>query len=77
MSTNVPKAPLKSNRKGDPPSRKQIRGNLTKPSSNEDIILNFKVSSEFRRDFKIAAAIQGITQSKLLIEAFEVWKERH
>ena len=32
---------------------------------------------EFKRDFKIAAATQGITQSELLQQAFTEWRQRH
>lgn len=37
--------------------------------------LNFKVSEEFRQEFKIAAAVAGIKNKELLIEAFELWKK--
>jgi hypothetical protein len=41
------------------------------------VALNFRVPAEFKRDFKIAAATQGITQSELLQQAFSEWRQRH
>jgi predicted HicB family RNase H-like nuclease len=36
--------------------------------------MNFKVSPEFKRRFRIAAAERGVRLNELLIEAFEVWE---
>lgn len=76
MATSIPTPPLKSG-KGEPPLRNQTRNNLSKPSPGDNTALNFRVPSEFKKDFKIAAASQGITQSELLRQAFMQWKERH
>lgn len=77
MATSIPIAPSKVSRKGEPPKFHETRGNLTKPSQNDNVALNFKVPSEFKKDFKIAAATQGIKQVELLQQAFQEWKERH
>ena len=76
MSTNIPLAPIK-NKKGEPPKINETRGNLTKPSANRLVALNFKIPAEFKKDFKITAATQGITQSELLQQAFQSWKARN
>jgi hypothetical protein len=39
--------------------------------------LNFRVPAEFKRDFKVAAATHGVTQSELLQLAFRQWRERN
>jgi hypothetical protein len=36
--------------------------------------LTFKVSAEFKRQFRVAAANRGIRLNELLVEAFETWK---
>ena len=75
--TKIPTAPSKINRKGEPPQKSETRSNLSKPSPNKITVLNFRVSEEFKRDLKVAAASNGITQTKLLQEAFEMWKQRY
>ena len=45
-----------------------------KPGAN-GVALNFRVSPEFKRDFKVAAAKHDITQSQLLREAFRLWQQ--
>jgi hypothetical protein len=41
------------------------------------VALNFRVSPDFKKDFKIAAATHGVTQSDLLQQAFGEWRQRH
>ena len=36
--------------------------------------MNFKMSTEFKREFRMAAADRGIRMNELLVEAFEAWK---
>jgi hypothetical protein len=76
MTTVVPPPPGKLT-KGEPPSREETRGNILKPESGKYVALNFKVPAEFKRDFKIAAATYGMTQSDLLQQAFSDWLQRH
>jgi hypothetical protein len=35
------------------------------------------VPADVKKNFKIAAATHGITQSELLVKAFEEWQQRH
>src|SRR5512134_2380783 len=65
MPTTPPPPPRRSEPKGEPPERTYTRRNLAKPEPAETVALNFRVPAEFKRDFKIAAATQGITQSEL------------
>jgi hypothetical protein len=75
MATSVP-APIR-NTKGDPPGREETRGNIQKPELSSAVALNFRVSAEFKRNFKIAAATFGLKQSELLRQAFDLWSQRH
>ena len=75
MATKTPPPPRKRPEKGEPPKPEQTRSNLDKPQSDELANLNFKVPSDFKRDFKIAAAQRGITQVNLLQEIFEFWSQ--
>lgn len=63
--------------KGEPPRKTETRGNVSKPEPSRIVPLNFRVSAETKRDFKIAAAVHGITQSALLIQMFKEWQEKH
>ena len=76
MKAKIPKPPKRASTKGKPPQRSEAKDNITKPDPNEIVPLNFRVPAEFKRDFKIASASQGITQSKLLQHAFKAWKEK-
>jgi hypothetical protein len=77
MATNPPAPPNRVKTKGDPPARAEIRDNLSKPEPSEIVALNFRVPAEFKKDFKIAAATYGITQSELLQQLFKEWRQRY
>lgn len=76
MATKPPPPP-KKNSKGEPPESDQTRSNLQKPEPGEIVNLNFKVSEEFRKDFKIAAVQHGMTQLEFIEELFRFWSERN
>lgn len=76
MATQPPPPP-RSNSKGTPPQIEEVRTNLGKPDPGKDGNLNFKVTAEFKRDFKIAAATRGVTQVDLLQEVFKFWSQHH
>lgn len=63
--------------KGEPPAIEEIKSNLKKPEPSKKVALNFRVPASFKRDFKIASATHGITQSELLIQAFELWSKHN
>lgn len=48
----------------------------SKTEKKKMVALNFRVPTDFKRDFKIAAAMHGITQSDLLQQAFEEWNTK-
>lgn len=75
MATSVP-APQRTT-KGEPPARSETRDNVQKPELARMVALNFRVPSEFKRNFKIAAATYGMSQSELLQQAFAEWLQRH
>ena len=57
------------------PKVKQIKDNLVKPEPEKIVSLNFRVSSDFKRDFKIASATVNMTQSDLLQKIFRHWEK--
>lgn len=77
MTTKTPVPPKRTKTKGEPPPPNETRSNLSKPEPSETVALNFRVPADFKRDFKIAAAVHGITQSELLQKAFIEWQQRH
>lgn len=75
MTTKLPPPPPdRTNPKGQPPERMETKANLTKLEPGAVVALNFRVPAEFKRDFKIASATIGITQSELLQRAFRFWE---
>ncbi|GAB5480142.1 MAG: hypothetical protein Marn2KO_36090 [Marinobacter nauticus] len=76
MATKPPPPPRKAAPKGAPPARGETKTNLAKPQPAEIVALNFRVPADFKRDFKVAAATMGITQSELLKQAFRLWAEK-
>ena len=78
MAMNLPPPPQKkANPKGEPPTKIETKHNLSKPDLTKVVALNFRVPASFKKDFKIAAASNSITQSDLLQRAFEEWQQRH
>jgi hypothetical protein len=76
MSAKIPMK-SRSNRKSEATPKNKAKSNLDKQLSNKIVALNFRVPAEFKKNFKIAAATQGITQSELLQQAFDEWKHRN
>jgi CCR4-NOT transcriptional regulation complex NOT5 subunit len=50
--------------------------NTKKREAGAQVDLNFKVSSEFRREFKLWAASHDMKQKEVLEEAFRLLKQR-
>ncbi len=61
--------------KGAPPEPEAILGNLNIDEPGSAVPLNFKVPSSFKREFKTYAAQQGKSMSRVLIEAFALYRE--
>ena len=75
MTTKVP-APKKKQREA-PPLLEQTPQNLEKTAPLETETLNFKVTSEFKREYKGYAVSRGMNMVQLLKDSFQLYKERH
>ena len=65
----APPPPKRS--KGAPPSATETLGTLPGAGGPErDTPLNFRVTKTFKRDFKVAAAMRGMSQVELLERLF-------
>ena len=67
--------PKSGGRKGSPPMENKPSQDLTKKDIGQLVGLNFKVSSEFRKDFKGYALDHDLTMNELLKKCFSVYKE--
>ncbi len=67
--------PLK--KKGAPPPLTDTVDNLGRSDPNDLVALNFKVDSEFKREFKTYASNRGVSMLKLLKAGFALYKERN
>lgn len=74
MTTKVP--PPKKQREA-PPALEETHQNLEKTPPLETETLNFKVSAEFKREYKVYAASRDKTMIELLQESYQLYKERH
>lgn len=75
---NVPPPPRSSSSRlpDAPPTSADVPDNLSRPSDGfQD--LNFKVSSDFHRRFKLTAATWGMSMKELLEASFKKWVEEH
>ncbi len=76
MPTNPPAASAAQSGAGDVPTGIETPAREPKIGSNRVVALNFRVSPDFKKAFKIAAATHGVTQSDLLQQAFDEWQQR-
>ena len=74
MATNVP--PPKRQREA-PPVLEHAPQNLDKTPPLATETLNFKVMSEFKREYTGYAVSRGMTMVELLQASFQLYKERH
>jgi len=74
MATKVP-APKRQ--REAPPVLEHTPQNLEKTPPLATETLNFKVMSEFKREYKGYAVSRGITMVELLQASFQLYKERH
>ena len=63
-------------RKGTPPKEQEMSRNLDKPTNQELKPLNFKISADFKKEFKQYAFDHDITMVQLLIKSFEYYKSK-
>jgi hypothetical protein len=77
MTTETRAASGNVARSDDTVANTQAPARPAKRGSDKVVALNFRVAPDFKKAFKIAAATQGITQSDLLQQAFDEWRQRH
>ena len=73
MNTKVPRPPKRE----APPPLEETPRNLEKTSPLETETLNFKVTADFKREFKIYAAAHDLTMIELLKEGYRLYRERY
>ena len=71
----IPAAPKKP--REAPPLLEETPQNLEKPPPLATETLNFKVTAEFKREFKVYAAAHDITMIQLLEEGYRLYKQKH
>jgi len=71
-----PKKSVKSSKKGEPPVRTQTRQNLAKSHTGELKDLNFKVPTEFKKEFQQLALDKDKNGKELLMDMFRFYKNR-
>lgn len=74
-ATKVPAAPKKQ--REAPPPLQETPQNLEKMPPLATETLNFKVTAEFKREYKVYAASRGKTMIELMEESFQLYKQRH
>ena len=74
MATKVPPPKIK---REAPPVLEQTPQNLEKKPPLETETLNFKVTSELKREYKGYAVSRGMTMVELLQQSFQLYKQRH
>jgi hypothetical protein len=77
MPTNPPARTADPSSTGDASAGSEALARGATPGSNRVVALNFRVSPDFKKAFKIAAATHSVTQSDLLQRAFDEWRQRH
>jgi len=74
-ATKVPPAPRRE-REAPPPLEETPR-NLEKTPPHATETLNFKVTAEFKREYKVYAASRDKSMIKVLQESFGLYKQKH
>jgi len=74
MKTTAPRP--KKTQKGTPPPLTEAKENLTKKDPKSIVGVKFNLPSELKKEIKIAAAELEITQSQLIQDAYEIWKQK-
>ena len=77
MPTNPSARATDPSNAGNASAGREMPARGVKPGSNRVVALNFRVSPDFKKAFKIAAAMHDVTQSDLLQQAFDEWRQRH
>lgn len=75
VDTGIPKPPVTGKPTGEKPETQSE--NTKQPESGSLVALNFKVSPEVKKDFKVWAAAHNKTQREVLEEAFKLLKQHY
>jgi hypothetical protein len=75
VDTGIGRPPEKSEHAGGKPETQSE--NTKQPESGNLVALNFKVSPEVKKDFKVWAAAHNKTQREVLEEAFKLLKQQY
>lgn len=70
----APPPPKPNNTKGTA-EKIEPSANLSKKAAAEDVLINFRVSPEFRREFKAEAVDKDISMTELLYRAYALYKK--
>lgn len=63
---------------GAPPEGEALdKGNLDRPSSNEEALMQFSVPKEFKKEYKQYALDREVTAKKIFMESFEFYKKKN
>jgi hypothetical protein len=75
VDTGIPGPPERSGGSGGKPETQSE--NTKQPESSNLVALNFKVSPEVKKDFKVWAAAHNKNQRAVLEEAFKLLKQHY
>jgi len=68
--------PRRKSTKGQP-STHLSSTNLSKRPAGKKVILNFEVTPEFKRQFKMEATANDMSMLELFKQMYDLWKEQH
>ena len=72
----APKPPKKTTTsKGNPPAEIETSANLNKANEGDLVPLNFKITKEFKKDFRNEALEEEITMTEFLKKIFDHYKK--
>lgn len=71
----APPPPRKTAKTKGSPTNLQRSNNLNKESTGEMVLINFRVTPEFRKELKLEAMDKGISMTDLFYKMFSLWKK--
>ena len=77
MTMAATKVPAPKKKREAPPQIEQTPQNLEKTPPLEAETLNFKVTADFKREYKGYAVSHDMTMIELLQQSFQLYKDRH
>jgi hypothetical protein len=72
---NIAPPPTKPKGTKGSPVHIEPSANLSKKGAAEGVLINFRVSPEFRREFKAEAVDKDISMTELLYRAYDLYKK--